>query len=120
MHIYFIAHSFLYNLRNSASSVFKGYFKGNAVNFKTFCDDVMNLYKENNTMLIPYKNKFTADFSPTKIENWFRGYVVLQNMDYTRNEVGEIVAHCSNGMYVGAIRISNGNPIIAWKTIVTY
>lgn len=26
--------------------MFKGYFKGNAVNLKTFCDDVTNLYKK--------------------------------------------------------------------------
>lgn len=100
--------------------MFKGYFKGNAVNLKTFCDDVTNLYKKNNTILIPYKNKFTADFSPTKIENWFRGYVILQNMDYNFSEVGNIVAHSSAGTYYGLIKATNGNPNIIWKTITTY
>lgn len=76
--------------------------------------------QKNNTILIPYKNKFTADFSPTKIENWFRGYVILQNMDYNFSEVGNIVAHSSAGTYYGLIKATNGNPNIIWKTITTY
>ena len=105
---------------NSALAVFKGYYKGGAVNLKTFCDDTMNLYKNNNTILIPYKIKFTADFSPNKTESWFRGYVVLQNMNYAFSEVGNIVAHSSVGTYMGVIKTANGNPIIIWKTISTY
>ena len=120
MQICFIAHSFLYSLQNSASSVFKGYYREGEVNLKTFCDDTIALYKNNNTMLIPYKIKFTADFSPTKIGNWFRGYVVLQNMNYNFSEIGNIVAHSSAGTYYGLIKATNGNPIIIWKTITTY
>lgn len=109
------------NSQNSALVALKGYFKNEAVDAKTFSDDVLNLYKKTDCMLVPFRTKFSKDLSPTKTENWFRGYVVFQNNNYNYGEIGNIVAHSSAGSYSGLIKTDSGNnPIIVWKLLTAY
>ena len=106
---------------NSTLVALKGYFKNEAVDAKTFSDDVLNLYKKTDCMLVPFRTKFSKDLSPTKTENWFRGYVVFQNNNYNYGEIGNIVAHSSAGSYSGLIKTNSGNnPIIVWKLLTAY
>lgn len=110
-----------YNALNSTLVALKGYFKNEAVDAKTFSDDVLNLYKKTDCMLVPFRTKFSKDLSPTKTENWFRGYVVFQNNNYNYGEIGNIVAHSSAGSYSGLIKTNSGNnPIIVWKLLTAY
>ena len=90
------------------------------IELKYFCDLVLNRHRIYQDILIPYRIKIPVSWSPNGKSTWFRGFVALQNDSYSYAELGNIIALTTEGVYAGHITISDGNPKIKWKTVITY
>ncbi len=90
------------------------------IELKYFCDLVFDRHRIYQDILIPYRIKIPVSWSPNGKSAWFRGFVALQNDSYNNAELGNIIALTTEGVYAGHITISDGNPKIKWKTVITY
>lgn len=89
---------------------------------QTFCDDLIKVYIDQISPIIPFKF-FTTDYSwmPVKSTNWVRGFVIMQNSTYEFDELGEVFCSYGGGLlYYGwiGVNMTTKKPYIEWKSLV--
>lgn len=103
---------------SSLNSALTGINKSDIITLGTFCEEAFNIAKKSNCFCIPFKIKCDKNWSPNNLDSWIKGTFYLQNMDFSHNDIGSIVASDSVHLYFTQIQYDIDHPgTNGWKIL---